>query len=495
MLLIQKRILVFTLYTLSGWVGIQFAGIGEGSITLIWLPSGIGLAACVLYGKAMLPVIWLGSFVANTPYLISNSSSTPFLYACFFGALAATVNTFIQTYFAYFLYGKYLANQKLETSRYIVDFITKVTLLPSAINMALLIFIYSIGGFTSLSSNNTIFNLLSIWLSGALADFHGYFVVVPCLLSWTLVSTFEYLNNKKGFYLYVFCFLILMVIANIYATSALYLLLVLGVIIALFSSMRVATSFVFATSIGFTFATANDVGPFYLNTPWYSFSSLLVFIFSLGFSVYVIVTKRYELHRANEELEEKVHKRTIKLNHANEKLLNLSKTDGLTGIANRRCFDDFLNNEWARAIRNQSPISLLIFDIDRFKQYNDVYGHVKGDECLKLITRAAQKLIHRPCDLIARYGGEEFAVVLPDTTNTETIAEHLRIEILKLAIPHKGSDINEFISISVGCCTVFPKKGAIAKHLIELTDKALYQAKNSGRDKVKVIKLGLSSVS
>ncbi|WP_019026371.1 sensor domain-containing diguanylate cyclase [Colwellia piezophila] len=495
MLKVRQSLLVLVLYAFSGWVGIEFAGIGEGSITLIWLPSGIGLAACIIYGKSILPAIWLGSFIANTPYLISPLNDSPILYACFFGALAATINTFIQAYFAYYLYKKYLGKANLESSRLIIDFVLKVTLLPSALNMALLITLYSIGGYTTLSTNSTVVNVLSIWLSGALADFHGYFVIVPFLLSWSSKKGALFINRKKWLYLSLFSFIVLMVSAVYYVTSTIYLLLVLGVLIALYLNMRIATAFVLATSLCFTFATAQRVGPFNLDTNWHSFVSLLIFVFSLGLSVYVIATKRYELKSAHAKLEEKVKKRTFKLNQANKKLTNMSRTDGLTGIANRRHFDYFLENEWARAIRNHSPISLLIIDIDYFKQYNDIYGHVKGDECLKLITSTAQRLVHRPSDLIARYGGEEFAVILPETTETESLAQHIRTEICSLKIPHEGSDIYDYVSVSIGCCTIFPKKGTLAKHLIELTDKALYNAKDAGRNNVKTVAIGLSSVS
>jgi len=495
MLKVRQSLLVFVLYVLSGWVGIEFAGIGEGSLTLIWLPSGIALAACIIYGKAILPVIWLGSFIANTPYLISSSNAYPILYACLFGALAATINTFIQAYLAYFLYKKYLGKAKLESSRLIMAFVLKVTLLPSVFNMALLITIYTIGGYTTLSSNNTFTNLFSIWLSGALADFHGYFVIVPFLLSWTSKKEALFINNKKWLYLSLLCFIALMIFTINYVTSAIYLLLVLGVLIALYSNMRIATAYVVATSLCFTFATAQGIGPFNFDSNWYSFVSLLIFVFSLGLSVYVIATKRYELKSVHAKLEKKVKKRTFKLNQANKKLTNISRTDGLTGIANRRHFDLFLENEWARAIRSHSPISLLIIDIDYFKQYNDIYGHVKGDECLKLITSTAQRLVHRPSDLIARYGGEEFAVILPETTETESLAQHIRTEISNLKILHQGSDSHDYVSVSIGCCTLYPKIGALAKSLIELTDKALYEAKGAGRNNVKTITVDLLSVN
>ncbi len=493
MLQVRQSLTVLISYTLSGWIGIEFAGIGEGSITLIWLPSGIALAACIIYGKSILPAIWIGSFIANTPYLISSSSTFPILFGCFFGALAATVNTVIQANLAYFLYKKYVGEQPLESTRLIMDFVLKVTLFPSALNMALLITIYTIGGYTTLPVNNTIENLIYVWLSGALADFHGYFVIVPFLLSWTVKQKIIPNHNEKWLPVGLLCFCGLTIFTIYYVASTIYLLLALGVVFALYSNMRVVTVFVLVTSLCFTFATAQKIGPFNLGTTSYSFVSLLIFVFSLGLSIYVIATKRYELISIHGKLEEKVKERTYELNQVNQQLTNMSRTDGLTGIANRRHFDQFLEKEWSRAIRNKSPISLLMIDVDFFKQYNDIYGHVKGDDCLKLITQTAEKCINRSCDLIARYGGEEFAVVLPDTTNANSIAQKMVMDISNLKIPHQGSEINGHVSISIGCCSLYPKKEAQVTQLIELTDKALYQAKDTGRNNVTSINIQLSS--
>ncbi|MDO6386351.1 GGDEF domain-containing protein [Uliginosibacterium sp. 31-12] len=168
----------------------------------------------------------------------------------------------------------------------------------------------------------------------------------------------------------------------------------------------------------------------------------------------------------------------------NEKLQEISRRDGLTGIGNRFLFDQHLKSEWARAQRSQSPLSLIIFDIDFFKQYNDSYGHLQGDECLQRLTRAITGIPVRSTDLFARYGGEEFVMLLPDTPNEAAalIAERCRQAILELGIPHRGSVCAPSVTISLGVSTLVPTSEMAPEALLEHADKLLYQAKDSGRN-------------
>ena len=171
-----------------------------------------------------------------------------------------------------------------------------------------------------------------------------------------------------------------------------------------------------------------------------------------------------------------------------ERLQRLSQLDGLTNIANRRYFDVVLNREVNRARRNKLPIALLLFDIDNFKKYNDMYGHLTGDDCLKRVTEAAGKMLKRPGDLLARFGGEEFAVLLPETDEygAEIVAEQLRLHIEKLAIPHPQSDVLPVVTISVGVSSMTRPTTADIVPFIERADRALYAAKRSGKNRVQV---------
>lgn len=176
---------------------------------------------------------------------------------------------------------------------------------------------------------------------------------------------------------------------------------------------------------------------------------------------------------------------TRRLDSANRELQRLSSTDGLTGIANRRFFDDTLQREWRRARRNSGSVALLICDVDHFKGYNDHYGHVAGDDCLRRIAATIQKHMERASDLAARYGGEEFAVILPETSigSAALVAERIRHAIAEQLIPHAGSSYGR-ITLSIGVAAAVPGLDNPPDDLVLDADRALYQAKSSGRDAV-----------
>lgn len=164
-------------------------------------------------------------------------------------------------------------------------------------------------------------------------------------------------------------------------------------------------------------------------------------------------------------------------------LENLAACDGLTGLANRRSFDDFLEREWARARRDVRPLALIMVDIDHFKRYNDSYGHPTGDECLRQVATALQAAVFRSGDVVARYGGEEFALILPTTDADRAIlvAERIKAQVGRLAIPHAGSE-HGHVSVSMGIAAQIPEAGATAESLLSAADAALYQAKHAGRN-------------
>ncbi len=169
----------------------------------------------------------------------------------------------------------------------------------------------------------------------------------------------------------------------------------------------------------------------------------------------------------------------------NQELAQLSHTDGLTSIANRRYLDEFALTEWRRAHRNGTSLSIIMLDIDHFKLFNDHYGHPSGDACLIRVAQLIRQTLERPSDLVARYGGEEFIIVLPETTQggAIVIAEKLRQAIQQLAIPHEKSPLGR-ITASQGIATCIPNDPGALKSLIHQADEALYRAKREGRDRV-----------
>lgn len=176
------------------------------------------------------------------------------------------------------------------------------------------------------------------------------------------------------------------------------------------------------------------------------------------------------------------------LQEANKKLERLASLDELTQLANRRRFDQYLETEWCRQSEEQTPLSLILCDIDSFKSYNDTYGHPGGDECLRQVARAIGDAVDRPSDLVARYGGEEFAVILPNTKITEAVqvAEHIQVKIAALQLPHAGSQVSQYITVSLGVASMVPASESGAEILIAAADLALYQAKDMGRDRIQV---------
>ncbi|MBD2577753.1 PAS domain S-box protein [Oscillatoria sp. FACHB-1406] len=179
-----------------------------------------------------------------------------------------------------------------------------------------------------------------------------------------------------------------------------------------------------------------------------------------------------------------------KLKEANQKLHHLATVDSLTQVANRRCFDAYLQAEWRRMTREKSSLSLILCDIDYFKLYNDTYGHPAGDRCLRRVATALRRTLKRPADLVARYGGEEFAIVLPhtDEQGMRWIAELLRQAVKRLNIEHSASPVCDRVTLSLGGVALVPTRLNSWQALIDGADRALYQAKKGGRDRVAVYK-------
>ncbi|WP_320044694.1 diguanylate cyclase domain-containing protein [uncultured Desulfobacter sp.] len=198
-----------------------------------------------------------------------------------------------------------------------------------------------------------------------------------------------------------------------------------------------------------------------------------------------VAERTKELQGKNKALTLEVQKRQKiqkALEMANEKLILISNQDGLTGLANRRRFDDYLSREWFAHKRIKKEFSLILCDVDHFKFYNDTYGHRKGDDCLKRIAQAIEGCMRRPRDMAARYGGEEFAAILPETGlyGALQMAENIRSQVETLYIPHESSKICDHVTISLGVAVVIPNPDLTEKDFVEMADISLYEAKEEG---------------
>ena len=207
-----------------------------------------------------------------------------------------------------------------------------------------------------------------------------------------------------------------------------------------------------------------------------------------------------QLREARDHLEQRVTRRTAALEEANQRLAQvvgelqtaqdeqrrLSFQDGLTGVANRRFLDQQLDHEWRRAARERSCLAVVMVDIDQFKLYNDTYGHLAGDDCLRRVAEALAHALRRPADFLARYGGEEFAAVLPGTSleGALALAEQMRAQVEGLAIPHASSTVASVVTVSLGVAAALPHNGDQPQIVLAAADAALYQAKQRGRNRV-----------
>lgn len=178
-------------------------------------------------------------------------------------------------------------------------------------------------------------------------------------------------------------------------------------------------------------------------------------------------------------------KNQLELKQQRDHLMRLSMIDGLTGIANRRQFDDLLQREWHRCQRYEYPLSLIMIDVDYFKPFNDTYGHQLGDECIQRVAQCIKSNLHRPSDLAARYGGDEFICLLADTDleGTQKVAVNIGQSVSALNIIHATSEVADHVTVSIGQATMKPDHERQANDLIGATDKKLYEAKKQGRNR------------
>ncbi len=213
-------------------------------------------------------------------------------------------------------------------------------------------------------------------------------------------------------------------------------------------------------------------------------SSLILIAFFVYAVVTLVLVRRQEQQRSRAE--DALRNWKVLLEQSNRELKQLAVTDELTGISNRRYFYDQAAVELKRARRNWTPLSVVLIDVDKFKDYNDTYGHKTGDECLQSVAAAIRDVLKRPTDIVARYGGEEFIAALPETplVGAEQIADAIRMAVANMEIPHESSEVAKFVTVSLGVCCAEPDSTVKLEELINRADNALYASKSAGRNRV-----------
>lgn len=244
--------------------------------------------------------------------------------------------------------------------------------------------------------------------------------------------------------------------------------------------VRAANSDGVWSDVGATLAV--EVLPFFYQTRWFAGACVAGLV---GLALGVGVVRVHRLKANARRLAELVSERTLQLEAANARLEELATRDALTGLANRRRFQDFLTQEWQRSRRTGAPLALVLLDVDFFKMFNDTHGHPGGDECLRRVAEVLRTTVNRATDLPARYGGEEFAVVLSDTNRegARVVAEAIRSRVEALAIAHGASAAGPNVTVSLGIAVATGTGTSSAEDLIASADQALYRAKAEGRNR------------
>jgi len=320
--------------------------------------------------------------------------------------------------------------------------------------------------------------------SGATQNSHmGLAVMAPVILAALLVS---YLNNR-------FLYQALLMVSGLLVGIA-------GSVVDVQASLN-GQGYYFAGQVGWIFIMWSMLGLLFIPA---AALCLLVSLISLGYAIYGGLPPEQLFFEAFMLLNTNLlgGYSCYKIEHAarrtflESRMLNqLAERDGLTGLYNRRAFDEYMERIWRQSRREHTPLTVMLVDIDHFKAYNDMYGHQAGDDALKQVASVISSGVQRPLDIAARYGGEEFVLVLygPATDYVTSLPELLREDVLQLGITHEGATATKFLTVSIGVAVVSPDAGRSQAGAIQMADEALYQAKEDGRNRV-VIKMSRSTV-
>lgn len=466
----------------------------------VWPSAGVALAAFLLCGWRIWPAIFTASLSVVFIYYTNNDQMYPLLDIVAIMLAIATGNT-VSALAAWYFCGQVSSlMQSFGDLQWVLKRFLPATAISSSISAVLGIGIYWLLG---LSWGEHYVIGMANWSVGNMV---GALIFSPLLISCFLQPSWRHRMNKVR-WKYPSIFSLLLLGFFLFGPGEVWLpagfsqpaLLLVPLLFVAFSA---AQTYIFIFQ-GMTFlmvwvGTTMGYGHFVTAHATETVTAMQLFCGFLAVVVLIIQALLCEQHKlrklwtadllsSNRKLEQRVQERTRQLSEANRQLEQLSVTDGLTQLANRRRFDEYLNAEWQRACRLQQPLGLMMLDVDWFKNYNDCYGHLQGDEALRQVGQLLRLGARRTTDLAARYGGEEFALVVPlaDALYLKQQAEMLRMAFASLNIAHQTSPLGR-LTVSIGIAVMVPEQHETSMLLIEKADQALYQAKNNGRNQVVV---------
>ncbi|MFN6972612.1 MAG: diguanylate cyclase [Rheinheimera sp.] len=485
--------LMFTMY-----LGLALITMFVFETITVWPSAGVALAAFLLCGWRIWPAIFIASLTVVLIYLIQPEQSFSLGHGVLIMLVTASGNT-VSALLALYFCGRVgsLAQSFGDLQWVLKRFIPATAICGSVASL----FGNGVYWVLGLSHGDHYVTGIANW---SVSNMVGALIVTPLLLSSILQPSWRRMLDKVRWKYQALCSLLLLAFF-LFGPGEVWLppgfsqpaLLLMPL---LFVALTANQSFVFIFQ-GLTFllvwvGTTMGYGHFVTAHPAETATAMQLFCGFLAAVVLIIQALLCEQRKlrqlwtsdllsSNRKLELRVQERTRQLSEANRQLEQLSVTDGLTQLANRRRFDEYLEAEWQRASRLQQPLGLMMLDVDWFKKYNDCYGHLQGDEALRQVGQLLRLGARRTTDLAARYGGEEFALVVPlaDARYLKQQADMLRLAFASLNIAHQTSPLGR-LTVSIGVAVLVPQVHESSAILIEKADQALYQAKNNGRNQV-----------
>jgi diguanylate cyclase (GGDEF)-like protein len=453
-----------------------FCAVTPENAVVVWLPNAVLLAALLRFRGQRAPLLAALTFTSD---VLANLNAFPWHEA----VLLSAVNL-LEVGFTYQLMTRSGASPRLHRIKDLGKFILAGPVLGAMLaGLLAAVVLQQVGGATT-----SYLTLARVWWFG---DGLGLLIYTPLLLAYTQPQQQRPSLTRWDDAALVLTLLLAVAVLSAHGgeidgvSVTPTLLLPAVAVIAFRFGVRLTTLLVALISLSTAMLMTTGLKPFgdvpiHLEVVRAQEFILTLCIIGIGFAVLLS-----ELQTRERELESRVRERTRELEKSNSRLADISATDGLTGIANRRHFDETLEAEWNRARRNRQPLMLALLDVDLFKQYNDCYGHQTGDDALRVVAAELAKHMRRSGDFVARYGGEEFAVIAQAANEERALAISTAIcaAIAALKLPHATSPF-EVLTVSIGVALVTPGEPHSIMSLIRTADVALYRAKQLGRNRV-----------